>query len=235
MRLSKNLIPIIAKEQFDEIATEFLKQFYPEALYEPMKIPIEKIASDEMNLLVKHVRISEDLSIYGQIFFSDGKTEIYEPDTDEFISIMVKKGTVFIDKNVFFKRNIGCARNTLAHECFHWFKHKPYFTIQGLSGNEKVLAFRCPTEPKAEEQKRLWSEEDWLEWQANGIAPKILMPKEMFKLKARENNYLKKLNSRNCENYQIYFELTVKELADFFNVSKQSSAIRLRELDLLCE
>lgn len=230
MKMTGNLVPYIAKEQFDDVAIEFLNKYYPEALLSPMAIPIETIARDKMNLLVEHVNITEDLSIYGQIFFTDGGAEIYKPDTDEFIVVKVKRGTVFIDPNVFFMRNLGCVRNTLAHECFHWFKHKAYHTLQYLSGNEMAVACKCPTEPKAEAKSAQWTDEDWMERQANGIAPKILMPRDMFRIQAQENDYLNKLSAKPSENNQLYLELAVGELADFFKVSKQSATIRLKEL-----
>lgn len=229
MKMTRNLVPCIAKEQFDDIATDFLKKYCPEALLSPMAIPIETIARDKLNLIIEHVNITEDLSIYGQIFFTDGVAEVYKPDTDEFILIKVTRGTVFIDSNVFFMRNLGCERNTLAHECLHWFKHRTYHTLQSLIGTEMAVACKCPTDPRAEAKNSQWTDEDWMEWQANGIAPKILMPKDMFHIKAKENAYLK-LFPIDSEYSQTYLELAVRELADFFNVSKQSATIRLKEL-----
>lgn len=230
MKMTRNLVPYIAKDQFDNVATDFLKKYCLEAIHSPMEIPIETIARDKMNLLVEHVNITEDLSIYGQIFFTDGGAEVYKPDTDEFIVVKVKRGTVFIDTNVFFMRNLGCERNTLAHECLHWFKHKTYHTLQSLSGNEMAVACRCPTEQKVEAKNVPWTDEDWMEWQANGVAPKILMPKDMFRIQANENDYLKKLSPKDSEYNQIYLELAVGNLADFFKVSKLSATIRLKEL-----
>lgn len=230
MKMTGNLVPYIAKEQFDDVATEFLKKYCPEALRSPMEIPIETIARDKMNLSVEYVNITEDLSIYGQIFFTEGGAEVYKPDTDEFIVIKVKRGTVFIDPNVFFMRNLGCERNTLSHECLHWFKHKAYHTLQNLNSNKMAVACKCPTEQKAEAKSAQWTDEDWMEWQANGIAPKILMPKDMFRIQADKNKYLKNLSPKNSEYSQRYLELAVAELADFFKVSKQSATIRLKEL-----
>lgn len=231
MKLTSNLVPYIRKDQFDDVATEFLKKYFPEALLYPMPIPIESIACDKMKLTVEHVSITEDLSIYGQIFFSDGVAYIYLKDTDEFIRKEVKKRTIFIDEDVFFLRNIGCERNTLAHECVHWYKHKFYHELQNLSGNEMAVACKCPTEEKSEAFNKEWTEEDWMEWQANGIAPKILMPRAMFINQVNGNTYLKKITKKDEVFNELYFELAVAELADFFKVSKQSASIRLKELE----
>ena len=230
MKLTNNLVPYIKKERFDYVATEFLKKYCPEALLSPIQVPIESIARDKMNLLVEHVSITEDLSIYGQIFFTDGIAEIYVKETDEFVRREVKKGTVFIDEDVLFLRNKGCERNTLAHECLHWYRHRLYFELQNLFDSKMAVACKCPIEVKSEDFKKKWTEEDWMEWQANGIAPKILMPREMFIKKANEYLSFKPTTKEEELSNLIYCENAVAELAEFFNVSKQSASIRLKEL-----
>jgi len=230
LKLTNKLVPYIRKDQFDDVATEFLKKYCSEALLSPMSVPIESIALDKMKLTVEHVSITEDLSIYGQIFFTDGIAEIYAKDADEFIRKQVKRGTIFIDTNVFFMRNLGCERNTLAHECLHWFKHKLYHELQSIMGCEMAVACRCPIEEKSEAKKAQWTEEDWMEWQANGIAPKILMPRDMFHAKADEyfgeSQKLRTVGNREA----LINEWVITSIADFFKVSKQSAEIRLKEL-----
>ena len=39
----KSLVPIIPKSQFDTVATEFLTEYCPEALLNPMPVPIVEI------------------------------------------------------------------------------------------------------------------------------------------------------------------------------------------------
>jgi len=230
MKLTKNLVPYISKNQFDDVATEFLHKYCPEALLSPMPVPIESIARDKMKLTVEHVSITEDFSVYGQIFFTDGIAAIYMKDTDEYVRKEVKKGTVFIDEDVFFLRNMGCVRNTLAHECLHWFKHKLYHNLQNLYRNELAVASRCPTEEKSEAFNKEWTEEDWMEWQANGIAPKILMPRDMFRAKA-EDLFAESPKLRIVGNREVLInEWIVINIADYFKVSKQSAEIRLKEL-----
>lgn len=230
MKLSNNLVPYIKKEKFDDVATEFLKKYYPEALLSPIPVPIESIARDKMKLTVEHVSITEDLSIYGQVFFTDGIAEVYVKDTDEYIRKDVKKGTVFIDEDVLSLRNIGCVRNTLAHECLHWYKHRLYHELKTMLGSEMAVACKCPIVEKPERLNKEWTEEDWMEWQANGIAPKILMPRDMFCLKTdevfAESKKLRTFGDRGS----LIHEWVAVLLADIFNVSKQSASIRLSEL-----
>ena len=212
MKLTSEFVPIISKKDFDTVATEFLTKYYPEALNRPMALPIQDIAIEKMDLCIEKVSITEDLEIFGQIFFNDGYAEVYISDTDEYIRKFVKKGTIFIDSNVYFMRNIGCERNTIAHECIHWFIHKPYHNLQILTGGDKAVACRCLTKDKDDKFTENWSNEDWMEWQANNIAPRILMPKNIF---TEESKYK-----------------DIDELAILFQVSKQSVVIRLDELGL---
>jgi len=53
-RLSEYLVPIIEKEQFDNVATEFLNEFCPEALSTPMPIPVDEVVK-RMGLKVEEM------------------------------------------------------------------------------------------------------------------------------------------------------------------------------------
>lgn len=216
LKLSNNLVPIIKKSEFDDVALGFLMKYCPQALNEPMAIPIEDIAVQKMNLRIKRLHISEDLSILGQIFFNSGFAEIYQKDTDEFVHEKVSEGTVFIDPDVAIQRNNGCERNTITHECVHWHIHRQYHVIQIIAGENNAIACRCPVESPVEQFESRWTDEDWMEWQANNIAPRILMPRTSF------IDYVNK-----------HPGLSVDDLAAFFEVSKQSASIRLSELGLI--
>ena len=230
MKLSNNLIPIISKNEFDDVAENFLETHFPQALKAPIAIPIEEIAIHSLKLQIKKVHLSEDLSILGQIFFSRGLAEVYLKDTDEFVYEPVEKGMMFVDPDVATEQNIGRERNTIAHECVHWCIHRSYHTVQIIAGGEKAVAFRCPIEPPSEKVQSKWSDIDWMEWQANGIAPKILMPKNTFLKYIEEHPIYTKMKSKS---QSIFQDLLIDEIADFFQVSKQSASIRLMELDVI--
>lgn len=66
--MSDALVPIISKDNLEAISTDFLKRNYPKALLQPMTIDPSELAKS-MGLTVKLKRITEDCSIFGQIFF----------------------------------------------------------------------------------------------------------------------------------------------------------------------
>ena len=121
--MSNNLsiyVPHISKTNFNSEASAILRETFPDALVKPMAVPIEKIATEKLGLKILEVRLTEDLSILGQMCFTSGRVEIYDKKEDEYREIVVDAGTMIIDPDVIAQRGIGAKRNTIAHECVHW-------------------------------------------------------------------------------------------------------------------
>lgn len=136
---------------------------------------------------------------------------VFAYDTKSF-----KAKTVLIDPEAVKKTNTGCRNNTIAHECVHWYKHRYYYKMQKFSLPRYAKYCKCRVDQLPEST----DEENIMESQAIGIAPRILMPKNTF-VEAAEHlgvAYGKDNRSAICT------------LADFFDVSKQSVEIRLEEL-----
>ncbi|GHV42209.1 hypothetical protein FACS1894187_24320 [Synergistales bacterium] len=135
---------------------------------------------------------------------------------------------MIIDPDTFYQRNLGCLNNTIAHECVHWERHRCYHFVLGILDGATTIACRCPVEGQDELKHRDWTDEQWMEWQANAIAPRILLPREPFIAKADELSKsakrLRFLNNRELVDW------IVKELASFFRVSKISAGIRIKEV-----
>jgi len=224
------LVPVIKKSEFDDVATEFLTEYCPDALETPMAVPIMKIARKKLGLIVcTKYRLSEDFSNLGQMCFNSGYVEVYVKETDEFIKLTVRRGTIFIDPDVVELRNQGCFNNTVAHECVHWYKHRNYHLLAHVNDIKQAKKHRCPAEKPDENIQDKWTDENWMEWQANGIAPRILMPKKMF-IQAADD--LREELSDIDNSYVLGYTLKNK-LAELFDVSKQSAGIRMQELGIL--
>ena len=230
-KIFKNYVPCLRKSDFDDIATDFLKQYCPEALIEPMVVPIEEIATKKMGLTILNHRLTEDFSILGEMCFTGGLAEIYDRDKDEYQEIQVKKGTMIIDPDNLSKRNLGSLRNTIVHECLHWNLHRNYHIEANAKSNKKMIACRCAVVAKDEQPSNQWSDEDWMEWQATGIAPRILMPKITFVVA-----YAKAQQDYEDSPYNDLIPdpdlWVIEQLASEYKVSKQSTAIRIEELGL---
>ena len=220
-----SLVPRIRKDQFDDVAAEFLTEYCPDALQKPMAVPIMDIARHKMGLrIITRFRLTEDFSVYGMMCFTSGSVPVYDKEEDEFRDIKVRRGTILIDKDVLEKRNIGCLHNTVAHECVHWYKHRNYHFFNSGAGNDKAIAYRYPVIERDEAFQNEWDDEDWMEWQANGIAPRILMPRQTFETAVEQ---VCVSIGRTAPRWVI-----IERLADLYEVSKQSAGIRCDELGI---
>ena len=220
--LSDSLVPYISKEKLEYEAEQFLKRHYPEALLQPMYLdPIE--LTNRMGLTVLKHNIDKDTSVFGQIYFSETDAELYDFQTDTVINKHVTPGTIIVDPDVVFQRNLGAFNNTIVHECVHWDLHKKAFALEQLF-NDEIRQIKC----KVVGGTAGFSNEatKWMEWQANSLAPRIQMPLKMFTKKASEliNRYRKEAGTNElCDIIQPVIE----ELAVFFQVSKLAAKLRM--------
>ena len=225
-KYSGELVPIISRDAFENEATEFLEKYYPLALQEPVSVPIRRIAEDMGLSIMEESLLSSELDVFGLVVFEDGNIK----DKNKNIVIRnAKRGTVLIDPRVYYERTLGTVNFTIAHECFHWYRHQPYHALMKMLGANDELGkiIQCSIGSNSKDSEK-WKAIDWMEWQANGVAPHILMPTSTAKIKVTEL----------IEKYQIYFdgadgyriEEMISELADFYGLSKQAVKMRIREM-----
>ena len=225
-RLSEYLVPVISKDQLDQVAEGFLKKYYPEALEKPMKVSAREIAK-RMKLRIHEVHITQLGTIFGQMYFSDSRIKYFDNNTGTYKKAKVRRGTMLIDPDVFFMRNIGSMNNTIIHECVHWDLHRNFFELEKLY-NREARAISCQVIEGAKPEKNR-TPLDWMEWQANALAPRILMPEKQTRAKIEELIAKYQKCNEKGRTYTI-FEAVVDELSDFFEVSKVSAKIRMIDL-----
>lgn len=223
--LSDALVPIIYKNQLDEEAEKILKKYYPKALLQPMEIDPYELAQN-MGLNVEMRFLTKDASIFGRTFFYDCDAELYDPTKDEMYVENVKAGTIIVDKQAYFMYVIGASHNTIVHECVHWEKHKKAIALARLY-DKKLSSIGCQVVGGIAGYK--WDSYDFMEWQANAIAPKIQMPKEMF------SKYVDSLITkyrRETKEYDLIdiIEQIISEISIHLGVSKTAAKIRLLEI-----
>ncbi len=224
--MSDSLVPIIHKDQLETVARAFLEKYYKEALYEPIAIdPI--ILTERMGLSIQLKHITSDFSMFGQIFFTDCETEYYDKDKSTLKKIQVKSGTIFVDPDAYFLRNLGSVNNTIIHECVHWDKHRKAFELERLY-NENATQIKCQVVGGIKDNN-VRSATDWMEWQANALTPRIQMPYTQAKIKAAEfiRNYLRHFPGSKLIDIM---EPVIDEMASFFCVSRFAAKIRMVDL-----
>lgn len=224
--MSDALVPIIYKEQLENVARDFLTKHYPEALNGTTAIcPLE--LARRMGLAVVEKNITSDASIFGQIFFVDCEAEHYNCEDDVLETIPVNAGTIFVDPSNFFLRNLGSIYNTIVHECVHWHLHRKAFELERLY-NEEATQIECQVSGGIK-KGAFRTATDWMEWQANALTPKIQMPLQAVKIKTSEciRKYFKEQQTNKIIDVM---ELVIDSIADFFGVSRQAAKIRLYEI-----
>lgn len=225
--LTKFLIPYIYAKDLDKHAEKFLEKYCPRALAEPMPLPIKEIV-DAMGLIVYPAPLPD--GIFGCTYFNGANVEIYESMTSkEIVKTAIRPGTILVNPDVFFMRKIGSINNTIIHECVHWDKHFKFFELQKLL-NPDIQAISCAViDEYNKESNQLENELSWMEWQANALAPKILIPAKTGKSKLTEILHRLRSSSHEFRDAQV-MEHAISEFADFFNVSTTSAKIRAVEL-----
>lgn len=224
--LNKFLIPYMYSKNLDKEAEKFLEKYYRQALVTPMPIKMDLLL-ENMSLEMRYAPLPDN--IFGMTYFADADVEVCDALKKNIQNEHIEAGTILINPMIFFMRNVGSRNNTIVHECVHWDRHSKFFELQKLL-NDEVSHISCEVvEHYNVKTDGIDDALKWMEWQANALAPHILMPSEMTKVKFKE--ILSDTKSMYpSERPAVIAEFAVQSLADFFDVSVVSAKIRLVEL-----
>ena len=222
--MDDSLVPVMNKNQLDDIAEQFLRDHYKKALLEPIWVDPTELA-ESMGLTIRYENITKDGSIFGRSFFYDCETELYDEDADEMYKVTIPARTILVDKKAAFLMVLGATNNTIVHECVHWDKHKKAFALARLYDNE-LSNIGCRVVGGIAGNKR--DAIEWMEWQANALAPRIQMPITMFKKKVNQliSKYRKETHTYDMIDI---IELIIDELLLTFGVSRLAAKIRMMD------
>lgn len=225
--LSQSLVPYMYEEDVDKHAEDFLRRNYGKALLQPMRVnPFEVVEAMKMTMF--YAPLGD--KIFGKTYFGEETVTVYDDmiHRNE-MQIVTKPGTMLINPDVFFMRNIGTAFNTIIHECVHWDRHRRAFELQSiLEGGSKHIS--C--EMVEGQYNGIGPEESalkWMEWQANQLAPRILMPEKTTRTIFNRN--LQDIHTAHPGwRYAEVLQETVGQVANYFQVSLLAAKLRLMEL-----
>lgn len=230
--MDDSLVPYITNDNIEKEAEAFLQRYFPEALRVPLRgqAPVWVNPTElakKMGLKINSHRIKEDASVFGQIYFEDTDADIYDEDAEKDVLTHIKGKTIFVDPLVYLLRNIGSVNTTIIHECVHWDKHRKAFVLERLY-NEAASCISCEVVGGVASEISKKSTE-FMEKQANQLAPRIQMPQTPFRAKA--NEYIAAFLRETDAQYEMdVMEMVIDQLAVDFGVSRQAAKIRLVEL-----
>lgn len=223
--LTGDFIPYMDKSNFDTYANMILEKYYPEALATPLAIDVDLLAT-RMGLSVIPVKISNDHSLFGQYFFTDCETQIYDQDGNG-TTLKVKAKTILIDDEVNFLYSFGSRNMTIVHECVHSYFHYKAFLFSQVLDNE-LKNIRCKTFGGIDANTTNTLVR--IEMQANALAPYILMPKEQFQNTAFQmiDDYGRLYGG----NVIDILPFVIDELASIFKVTRYAARKRLIDIGI---
>ena len=160
-QLSDALVPIISSDDYEYEAQQFLNLYFPDALIVPQMVDPRLIA-EKMGLTVVYKEITEDLSVFGQIFFHDTVVD----------GEIIKAKTILVDDRIALARGLGALNNTILHECFHWHRHRLAFELVRLY-NSVLSKIDTTIEERSEINETSMSPTDGMELQARSVTPKF--------------------------------------------------------------
>lgn len=218
-----NFVPIIESKRIAEISNDILFEYQPDVLLTPKPLDIQSlIEAVGVNLI--EARLSHDQSIFGEIVFKETNIKVFNENGDPNF-LKVDKGTIIVDPSIKDFRNQGSYNNTIVHEIVHWILHRNYQEYKMLTEDTASSSF-VDTISGASTS---WTDNDWMEWHANSIAPRLLMPRETTRKKVNElfTTYALKYPKSAKTNM---FEQVIDDIAEFFQVSRFAAKIRLQQL-----
>lgn len=226
-RLSASLIPYIEKTEFDARAEEFLSKYYPEALETPTQIdPFELARRMKVNVFEGRLGVH----FFGKAFFRESTELVLNSKFEEEYKVIPKR-SILVSHDNYFLRNIGSFNNTVVHECVHLEYHSTFFELLRFK-DENVKTIDSIVGDVPEKYSKWYSGVyERMEYQANYLTPRILMPRKTFLLKYEEIKTVV-LTTKEYELLGDAMSDIVEHLAEFFGVSKQSARIRLIELGI---
>lgn len=207
---NKNFVPILNKAQLELVSRRFSEKYNLGNGYVGVNKLLEK-----MGLKLKYRKLSLDGSIFGMICFSDIRIAFFDDEVEKME--MADGGTIFIDQDA-MKNYAGdlTANFAIVHECIHWYLHRRFFAFKSFIckkfGNENDNSLKDSLE--------------WMEYQANELASRILLPEAL--IKEQYGNIISKASDIDSD--ADLLERCIKNISVSAKVSKEAVKVRMLKL-----
>lgn len=230
--LDAYMIPYIHTDDLEDLGDEFWKRYCADAIYNEWVMPYNHIMR---KMGIQAVESTLPDNVFGRMYFKPTKIKYWykywptRPKSE--VEEVVPAGTMVVNQQHHFLGNFGSALNTIAHELAHWELHRKFFEIMALL-DENANQLSCEVTPEIPRedmtgiQKAVW----WAEWQANNLAPRIVMPRTLF---------LDVLAQCYDENFTPvhytgqYLEAALEKTAELFGVSRFEAKVRAIQLGIM--
>ena len=221
-KLPDTLIPNLPKDQLEAEATKILKELYPSALRNAIPVPASVIAR-KLGLSVQYACIDSDGEVLGKIFFEDSATAVHDTPGGMSRILSVARGTILVNQHPEGRYDTRAYNNTILHECVHWLLHRQAYQLQ--KANDPQLTSIACRRSSALQRSSEWTPQERMEWQANALAPRILMPE--WSTRMLTDQWLRRMEKLDPK---FRMDRIVEKLSCHYEVSRSLARIRLIEL-----
>ena len=216
--LDDYLIPYLNVGNMDGEADRMLEKLCAPVLQGPMCLDIKGIL-DKLDMKVRVARITTDFRFRGRVFFEEGDITVYGP-SGEAQSMHVGRGTILLDERIICQPQMVLW--TIVHEIYHFLQHREFFYLQKIYDDTlSCLSYEVQDYKQYGKDTAIY----WLEWQADRMTARLLMP-----LKTAKPFAAQLLKSYDSFPRMEALEKTICDLANTYCVSKQAAKIRMVEM-----
>ena len=227
--LQNDLIHYIKPEEFDEVADDIINRYFPAALAEPMPFPVREVLA-KVGIPVYDAPISPDHSVYGRICFSETDVLVYDENHEHLKLVHVDNMAILMDTEVPALKNPGTYNDVLGHEFTHGDKDWQHFQLNHVLEEEPQVLNDSVTPMIYPAEYSEWSPEQRMEWATPHIAARVMMNHITAPQKISEIYEMnQQLALPGWTDADVWQE-TIKQVADFFKVSKPLAKQRAIEL-----
>lgn len=227
-RKSKKGVPILSKKEIEDIAENYIKDFCPKVLEEPKAIDIDLFIEQYLGLTLDFQYLSNNGKYLGMTVFNDtSHIPVYIPEENCADYYSAQSGTIIIDSTLILDNQIGRYRYTCGHESGHWVFHRDYYYFdpyQITMFDDDIPYVQC-REILINELKSntgTWTDEKWMEWQADVFSSCILMPKKAVQKFIEVNDIMDK-----------DIDVIIRRVKETFQVSYLAAQYRLKDLGII--
>jgi Zn-dependent peptidase ImmA (M78 family) len=240
-RMKRSGVPILRKAEIEAIAERLLGDYNPKVWDEACPVDIDHFSESYVGLEMDYQDLSPNQSILGMMVFDNCLIPVYDAKNKVAKYIRAAEGTVLIDNSLLMAGQIQRERFTIGHEVAHWLLHRDkYKPRKGppLSTSQVSSFVKCRTWEIERPRRKLTTDDDWMEWQADYMASALLMPRRLFsqvvlqrfaRIGLKTDYYVRGTDI----SLDLWIDYLSYELADRFNVSVTAAKIRLENLGLV--
>lgn len=222
LRLGENFVPILGIETIEKVTIDIIKLYKPELLIEANALDIDDFTEFFLGYSVDPQYLSHNGCYLGRAVFEDKDIFIYDKESNSVKLLNFKGNTIILDTSLYESSSYeNLRRFTLGHECAHLLLHKKYFEQNEQTMLNRGKYLRACKKESFNEKRKLVTDNDWLEWQANTFSSCLLMNRQAVL------NFIEKLGYSLDSLTTEHITILSGYVAEKFKVSNIAAKVRL--------